>query len=124
MIIHTMVRSISISDHDWAVTLRFLSSQGMVGEHSTADEPWLETARRALREELGLPADVVDKQRPRLLLGSGGEQSVLVRTEYTAERRRELQATALVAVVLSDDAVPLITPDDEVAETRWLTYGT
>eukprot|EP00035_Acanthoeca_spectabilis_P008717 m.157568 g.157568 ORF g.157568 m.157568 type:complete len:175 (-) comp14472_c0_seq1:2800-3324(-) len=96
---------------------------GLVGEHSLPHEPWLATTRRALMEELGLPKSVVAAQRPLVMRGERGEASVLVRTEYTETNRRELQATALVAVVLPDDIIPLIRPDDEVAEMKWQTYG-
>lgn len=100
-----------------------MRSQGLVGEHSLPHEPWLATTRRALMEELGLPKSVVAAQRPLVMRGERGEASVLVRTEYTETNRRELQATALVAVVLPDDIIPLIRPDDEVAEMKWQTYG-
>lgn len=106
-----------------ACSLGPMRSQGLVGEHSLPHEPWLATTRRALMEELGLPKSVVAAQRPLVMRGERGEASVLVRTEYTETNRRELQATALVAVVLPDDIIPLIRPDDEVAEMKWQTYG-
>lgn len=97
--------------------------QGLVGEHCEPGETWIATARRALVEELGIAPEVVATQRAVLMPGERGEESVLVKTEYPSVQRRELQATAIIAVVLPESVADTIKPDSEVAEMSWRTYG-
>jgi 8-oxo-dGTP pyrophosphatase MutT (NUDIX family) len=48
-------------------------------------------------------------------------QSVLVRTPYMEMgRRRDLQATGLFAVCISQDEANKIQPDEEVADVKWV----
>ena len=87
---------------------------GLCGEHSDAGEPWVETARRAMTEELQL--DHAQHTFVNLL----PQQSLLVRTPYTELGRVDLQATALFAVTISHDEGDNIHPDEEVAEVKWV----
>eukprot|EP00038_Savillea_parva_P003187 m.122133 g.122133 ORF g.122133 m.122133 type:complete len:292 (-) comp11096_c4_seq1:216-1091(-) len=99
---------------------------GLVGSHSLPHETWIETAQRALYEQLGLSREEAEAQQHVLLRGAHGEESVLMRSDYNGEstdKERELQATALVAVVLPDDLVEKIAPVDKEAGVEWVTYG-
>lgn len=87
---------------------------GLCGEHSDPGEEWADTARRAIQEEL----DLDDSQLSVVNLLPG--QSVLVRTPYTDLGRRELQATGILAVVVTAEEANRIQPDDEVAEMKWV----
>ena len=51
--------------------------------------------------------------------GGGGGSSLLVQTSYTNLNRYDLQATGLLAVVISHKESLLIQPDEEVAELQW-----
>ncbi|KAG8465907.1 hypothetical protein KFE25_005477 [Diacronema lutheri] len=99
------------------------SAWSLVGEHSTVGETWKQTARRALTEELGVPASLVPHRVE--LLG----MPVLFRCDYLADggwlggagRKMDLQATALLSVRLPDGVLSLLRFDADVAETRWTT---
>lgn len=91
---------------------------GLVGEHSDQGETWIDTARRAMREELNFKDD-----KHRKLINLLSNQSVLVRTHYKEVGRRDLQATGIFAVVISRNEASKIRPDDEVADTKWVPIG-
>lgn len=87
---------------------------GLCGEHSDPGEPWVETAGRAMREELQLD------HSQHTLVNLLPQQSLLVRTQYTELGRVDLQATALFAVKISQEEADNIKPDEEVAEVKWI----
>lgn len=87
---------------------------GLCGEHSDPGEPWVETAGRAMREELLLD------HAHHTLVNLLPQQSLLVRTPYTDLGRRDLQATALFAIRISHAEGNKIQPDEEVAEVKWI----
>lgn len=90
-------------------------SWGFIGEHSNPGESWIETATRALTEEVNLTGHVpVD-----LLHG----RSLLVQTQYLTSNRRELQATKLYHLHLSIDESKGVEGDSEVADMQWLTMS-
>jgi len=86
---------------------------GLCGEHSDPGEDWVNTASRAILEELHVDDSNISVVN--LLPG----QSVLVRTPYTDLGRRDLQATGILAVVLTQEQANSIQPDDEVAGIKW-----
>ena len=88
---------------------------GLVGEHNEVGETWKETAIRALSEELKLTLVSSEEQVVNILPG----YSILVRTDYPDMGRRELQATALFAVILNEEQIMQLKPDDEVASIQW-----
>jgi isopentenyldiphosphate isomerase len=91
---------------------------GLVGEHSDQGEAWIDTARRAMREELNFKED-----KHRKFVNLLSNQSVLVRTHYQELGRRDLQATGIFAVVISRKEARKIRLDDEVADTKWVPIG-
>ena len=105
-----------------AKTVTCPDAWSLICEHSAPGESLEETARRALREELGLvPApDVV-------MLGP----PVPFRTDYSRAgglapgishlRKRDLQATAFLAARLASAFSPRFVFDDDVATSCWLT---
>ena len=93
---------------------------GLVGEHSEEGEPWKQTAIRALSEELQLHLDETQQQG---LINLLPDHSILVRSDYTQVKRKELQATALFAVVLTQEQISQSRPDAEVASVQWVPIG-
>jgi len=87
---------------------------GLCGEHSDPGEAWVDTARRALQEEL----QIVDKTL--MIVNLLPNQSVLVRTPYTELGRKDLQATGILAVELNQELASSIQPDEEVDEIEWV----
>lgn len=113
---------------------------GLCGEHSDPNESWEDTAQRAIHEELqlsplksdGTARTIINLMAPVMTTNSnrnsssasrtsgGGEgSSLLVQTPYTKLNRYDLQATGLLAVVISYKESLSIQPDDEVAELQW-----
>lgn len=87
---------------------------GLCGEHSDPGEAWVDTARRAIDEELRIK---VSKPAVVNLLPN---QSVLVRTVYVESGRLEMQATGILTITLTQEQAKRIQPDDEVAEFKWV----
>jgi hypothetical protein len=79
-------------------------------EHSDPGEAWVETAGRAMREELHLD------HSQHTLVNLLPQQSLLVRTPYTDLGRVDLQVTALFAVLILKKEGRKIQRDEEVAE--------
>lgn len=103
------------------------SAWSLVGEHSERAEPWAATARRALVEELGVPSAIVASIEV-VQLGA----PVLFSCDYAREggwltggpkSKRDLQATALLAVTLSAGVERELTFDEDVADHRWLSLS-
>jgi ADP-ribose pyrophosphatase YjhB (NUDIX family) len=83
---------------------------GLVGEHSNEGEPWAETDRRAMQEEL----QVFNAEEPVPLVNG----SLLVQCDYPELGKKELQATGLFAAQIPSGTN--ITFDSEVADTKWV----
>ena len=98
---------------------------GLVGEHSEQGESWKDTALRALSEELQLHLEPSSQQQqPQTkLVNLLPHHSILVRTDYTELKRRDLQATALFAIVLTGPDIARLQPDAEVASMQWVPIG-
>lgn len=96
-------------------------SWSLMGEHCNPGETWRETVQRGLLEELHLGTSSARQEGKQdyTTINLFPKQSVLVRTRYGQVNRRELQATALFAVILSPDQQRL-EPDDEVAAWKWV----
>uniref|UniRef100_A0A7S3B1E2 Nudix hydrolase domain-containing protein n=1 Tax=Haptolina ericina TaxID=156174 RepID=A0A7S3B1E2_9EUKA len=98
---------------------------GIVGEHSAPSrETWEATARRALHEELGVSKWASVKVD---MLG----KPVLFRSDYGIEgglasvnkhqRKRDVQATAILVASLPASVAYSLSTDTEVNATRWVT---
>lgn len=112
------------------------NSWSLVGEHSDAGETWMQTARRALVEELHINIASDDNHHHQQQRSSFANQtnrntifnlvpghSILVHSHYQDVQRRELQATGLLAIVLDSAHWSKLQPDNEVAKISWLTLN-
>ena len=91
------------------------ASWGLVGEHSDPGEAWEATARRALREELGISVGVAAiHQLPGL--------PVLFKHTYESTGKKDLQCTALLVARLPPNVdTSALQFDEDVAEARWVS---
>ena len=91
------------------------ASWGLVGEHSDPGEAWEATARRALREELGISVGVAAiHQLPGL--------PVLFKARYESTGKKDLQCTALLVARLPPNVdTSALQFDEDVAEARWVS---
>ena len=91
------------------------ASWGLVGEHSDPGEAWEATARRALREELGINVGVAAVQQ---LPGP----PVLFKAEYESTGKKDLQCTALLVARLPPNIdAETLRFDEDVASARWFS---
>lgn len=102
-----------------AATVTCPGAWALVGEHSAPREAWEATARRGLREELGVAVE------PASLAQLGAP--VLFRTDYKREgglragygEKQDAQATAFFVAFVDNATASQLRPDSEVADYRW-----
>ena len=102
-----------------AATVTCPGAFSLVGEHSAPREAWDATARRGLREELGIAVE------PASLAQLGAP--VLFRTDYKREgglragygEKQDAQATAFFVAFVDNATASQLRPDSEVADYRW-----
>ena len=104
-----------------AATVTCPGAFSLVGEHSAPREAWDATARRGLREELGIAVE------PASLAQLGAP--VLFMTDYKREgglragygEKQDAQATAFFVAFVDNATASQLRPDSEVADYRWKT---